>query len=97
HSAWARRPTSWELLWFASPCEFLRCRVSGVGCQVSGAGVSNLRPDTWHPAPSTRHLAFQRLRSTHDLRQLVRNLRLPGAVIGALQQLDDVAGIVGRV
>src|SRR5438046_2645541 len=42
-------------------------------------------------------LAFQRLRPAHDLCDLLGDLRLPRPVVGALQQLDNLAGVVGRV
>src|SRR5213594_1060344 len=42
-------------------------------------------------------LSLQSLRPTDDLRQLLRNLRLPCPIVRALQQLDDVPGVVGGV
>src|SRR6266550_4762524 len=46
---------------------------------------------------STGSPSTLRIRPTDDLRQLLRDLRLPRPIVRALQQLDDVAGVVGGV
>src|SRR4051794_15511658 len=42
-------------------------------------------------------LSLQRRRAAHDLRDLLGDLRLPLAIVGALQKLQDLACIVGGV
>src|SRR5256884_614266 len=77
-------------------CRFLlRGRLVGSVLGGRGPGVGASGGASLPPEP--RALAPQGFRSTHDLRQLLRDLRLARPVEGALQQVEHLPRVVGGV
>src|SRR5205807_1588672 len=78
-----------------------RSAADGIGSPSSTGSPSTfrMRPSEGSPTGTViaSSLSFQRFRPTRDLRDLLCDLRLSRPVVGPLQQLDDVAGVVGRV
>src|SRR6266550_2833285 len=74
------------------------CSLVFVAIRTPGSSVIGHRssaPITENRLPMT--LAFQCFRSTHDLRELLRNLSLASSIKRALQDVEHVGASVSRV
>src|SRR2546423_33027 len=75
-----------------------RSASAGMGSPSSTGSPRTVRGPARPPRPpGTGSGWFRCSRPPPDSRQLLRDLRLPRPIVGALQQLDDVTGVVGGV